>query len=263
VQSGPRNARSDAVTGIRFYTWKGTEYPSVTSIRRVAGLPHMLAAWQVNEVIARAMTDFKTLERMLHESTPEATKKWLWQAVTAKRDAAGDLGKRVHDAASEGKTLDQVGHDVAPFLIQYRSFLADTGLDILLTERQVWSLKYGYAGTFDMIGRFPNGQLWLIDLKTGKGTYTEHALQLEAYGRADFVGEDDEIDDVATALLRKVHGHAVLHLTENGWSFKAIPSTEQTWIGFRGLLAFARWTLDHPNLDTLTSGVKSGSATPT
>jgi len=37
VEIGPRNARTDQ-SGLRFYTWQGVEYPSVTTIRRMAGL---------------------------------------------------------------------------------------------------------------------------------------------------------------------------------------------------------------------------------
>ena len=37
AEVGPKNARTDPNTGLRFYTWQGVEYPSVTTIRRMAG----------------------------------------------------------------------------------------------------------------------------------------------------------------------------------------------------------------------------------
>src|SRR5262245_38201305 len=92
VRSGPRNARTDPETGLRYYTWQGREYPSVTSIRNLAGMPHPLATWRTNQVIERAMVEYPTLGRMLGERDPKATATWLRKAATAKRDAAADLG---------------------------------------------------------------------------------------------------------------------------------------------------------------------------
>lgn len=263
VQSGPKNARTDPDTGVRLYTWQGVEYPSVTSVRRLAGLPHNLAVWYQNKVIDRAITDFPTLQRMIQDgSEPKAIASWLRKAPTDERDAAGDLGKKVHDAAERGLTLADVGPDVAPYLAQYKAFLADTGFASVMKERQVWNTSVGYAGTFDDVGRFRKSpdDLWLIDLKTGKGTYPEHAFQLEAYRRAEFVGEDDVIDEIATKMLHQITHQGVLHLKPEGWAFKTIPPTDRTWIAFRGLLAFARWTFANPTLDTLIGHTAEGSA---
>jgi hypothetical protein len=260
VQPGPRNAYVGS-DGLRFYRWNGVDYPSVTSIRKMAGQSINLVQWQINQVIARAMTEHDTLEKMLRESPEAATASWLRKATTAARDAAANVGTQVHDAAAAGLRLDQVGPEVAPMLRQYRSWIDDTGANVLVAEKQVFNLTVGYAGTFDMIARFPNGQLWMIDLKTGKGTYPDHALQLEAYARAEIVGEDDQIDRDATEYLKQVTGRAILHLQPEGWTFKVIPQSNETWVAFRGLLAFARWMYDHPAIDTLISAQKSGTAT--
>jgi hypothetical protein len=264
VTSGPRNARTDPDSGLRFYTWRGVEYPSVTSVRNLAGMPHPLAAWRTNKVIERVLTEKSTLDRMMADGTdPKALATWMRQAMTQERDAAANLGTRVHDAASEKMRLDQVSSDVAPFLLQYLRWMEDSGIEIVLRERQVWNLTVGYAGTFDLIGVMPKtGQYWMIDLKTGKGTYPEHAIQMEAYARCEFIGNDDVIDVEATDILRQVTGRAVLHLRPEGWTFKVIPASEKTWIAFRGLLAFARWTHDNPNLDTLVSATKTGGSQP-
>jgi hypothetical protein len=261
VQSGPRNARTDPESGLRFYRWQGIEYPSVTSIRRLAGMPFMLSNWYQNKIIARAIEENATLQRMLKDGTDlKAVASWLRAAPNVERDAAADLGRRVHDAAAEGKTMAEVGADVGPFLAQYRSWLSDTKGTVVASERQVWSLTHGYAGTFDLMVEYPNGHVWLWDLKTGKGTYPEHALQLEAYRRADFVGEDDVVDTKASDLLRKVRGQGVLHLQGDGWTAKSIPSNEANWHAFLGLLEFATWTHENPTIDTLVSNEKSGKA---
>jgi len=264
VRSGPRNARTDPESGLRYYMWKGVEYPSVTSARNLAGMPHKLAQWRTNQVIDKTLNEISTLNQMLKDGTdPAAVAAWLRLGANKKRDDAADLGKRVHDAAEKGLALNEVGPDVAPILKQYLSFIATTGIEILLKERQVWNPTVGYAGTFDFIGRFPRkAGDWLVDLKTGGGTYPEHATQLEAYGRAEFIGNDDIIDQAATDILRGVppSNHAVLWLTPDGWTFKIIPSTQESWIAFRAILAFALWTDKHPVLDDLVSRTIEGHA---
>jgi hypothetical protein len=249
---GPRNARTDPDTGLRYYSWQGVEYPSVTSVRNLAGMPHKLANWRTTQVIERAMTQYPTLGTMLATTTPEATATWLRRAMNEKRDLAAGLGKRVHDAAATGMTLDKAPADIAPFLIQYERFLSFTKVEVLLVERQVWNLTVGYAGTFDFIGRFPQtGEHWMIDLKTGSGLYPEHALQVEAYSRAEFVGNDDVRDDDATDLLHSITGRGILHLSATGWEFVAVPPSDETWIAFRALLKFASWVDKNPTMDTL------------
>ncbi len=265
VSSGPRNARTDPESGLRYYMWEGKEYPSVTSARNLAGMPHKLAQWRTNQVIDKAITEIAQMNKMLKEGTdPNAVAGWLRLGANKKRDDAADLGKKVHDAAEKGLGLADVGSDVAPILKQYLSWLAQTGANIVLKERQVWNPTVGYAGTFDFICDFPKKPLdyWLVDLKTGGGTYPEHATQLEAYGRGEFIGNDDIIDLAATSILQDVPpaNHAVLHLSPDGWTFKVIPSSHESWVAFRAILAFALWTDRNPTLDNLVTRTIEGHA---
>ena len=266
VQSGPRNARTDPESGLRFYTWEGLEYPSVTSVRNLAGMPFKLNIWRTNQVIDRAMTKYTDLGAMLARGgDPKAVASWLRKAADEKRDAAANLGTRVHDAAASGKTLAEVSADVAPFLAQYLHFLDHSGIEILVSERQVWNLTIGYAGTFDLIGRFKRtGKTFMIDLKTGTGTYPEHALQLEAYARGEFVGEDDKVDRKASAILAQVEGRAILHLRPEGWTFQTIDPAQygRLWMSFTSLLDFAMWAHEFPTVDNLISHSLKGTATP-
>jgi len=257
VSSGPKNARTDPETGLRFYMWEGQEYPSVTSIRNLAGMPHKLAMWRTNQVIEKAIEEFPTFARMLNEGTdPKALATWLRAGGNKKRDIAADLGTRVHDAAAAGTDVSKVGTDVAPFLVQYKRWLAESDIEIMLSERQCWNVSEGYAGTFDLLGRFKRtGKVFLIDLKTGAGTYPEHALQLEAYSRCEFIGENDVVDTAATALFQQVEGRAILHLRPEGWAFKVIDPKAYgpLWMAFNDLLGFAMWTHANPTLDGLIS----------
>ena len=107
--------------------------------------------------------------------------------------------------------------------------------------------------------RFADGSLWIVDYKTGKGIYAEHALQLMAYTMADVVGADDVVDEALTELLHQVTGMAVLHLSDEGWEFHALEPDPATWTAFRGLLAFATWIAAHGSTESFVRASRSGS----
>lgn len=268
---GPRNAHSDAATGLRFYQWQGVDYPSVTTIRRLAGLPFNLHAWALSKTIARAIEHYDELgemltrdrrprERVLEKNRAKEAAKWLRSASTEERDRAASLGTAVHDAATSGHGLMDVSDEVRPRLLQYHGWLAGTGFDVVATEQQVFNLSRGYAGTFDLLGRFPDGRTALVDLKTGKGTYMEHALQLVAYCMAEFVGSDDTIDMVMTRTLKNVDTMALLHLTDSNWQWQEVEATSHVWDAFLGLLAFAKFAHEHADIQGLLVDSEEGVA---
>lgn len=260
--TGPRNARTDPDSGLRMYRWQDKEYPSVTTIRRMAGLPFGLHSWMVGKVVDRAVAETDTLVALADDRTPTAIKTartWLRAAATEERDRAANLGTRVHDAAASAKTAAEVPEDIAPFVRQYRAWLDDSGAEILLSERQAWNLTLGYAGTFDALVRFPSGRTFVVDYKTGKGTYTEHALQLVAYAMAEFVGEDDVVDEPASGLLADADGVALLHLRPDGWTWQQVRVTPRLYRAFTGLLDFALFAHAHPSIDGLITATKTGS----
>ena len=253
IQVGPRNARTDPHTGLRFYRWQGRDLPSVTSIRRMAGLPFGLHAWTVSQVINYALDNIGAIAKRLSSDDPgqlQLIRHELRTAGTAERDRAADLGTAVHDAAATGKALTEVPAEVAPRLRQYLDWLAVSGAEILGSEFQVWNLTLGYAGTCDLLCRMRDGSIWVVDLKTGKGIYSDHVLQLVDYLMAEFVGEDDKVDEELTEFLQQARGVAVLHLSDDGWEFDAFRVGPDEWAAARGLLAFATWAAGHETPET-------------
>lgn len=262
VQVGPRNATTDPATGLRYYRWRGRDLPSVTSIRRLAGVPFGLHNWAIGKVVDRAVDEWTTLGEELAKADPAAfqlVKHRLRKAATDERDAAAALGTAVHDAAATGKALTDVTPEIAPRLRQYLDWLRRSGAEILASEFQCWNLAVGYAGTADLLCRFPDGSIWVVDLKTGKGIYGEYALQLMAYLMAEFVGEDDDVDPVTTDLLRQAKGVAVLHLAADHWEFVSLRADAPTWAAFRGLLAFGLWMRDHEKRESFALGSRKGA----
>ena len=273
VTVGPANSSIDPNTGVRKYRWQGRELPSVTSMRRVSGIPHNLHQWAISQVVTRAVEQYDELEamltrerrpreRVLEKNRREEAKRWLRQAATEERDAKAELGNAVHDAAARGLSIEQVDEEVKPRLRQFYHWLEVSGAQIILRERQVWNLEVGYAGSFDLVVRMRDGSHWLIDIKSGAGTYAEHMLQVLAYAMAEFVGNDGIVDPVATQILAGVDGLAILHLADDDWTFVAVRPTAEAWAAYRGLVSFAVWTLEHPDIDSVTIGKRTGSAPP-
>ena len=261
VQIGPRNASTDPKTGLRFYRWRGFDLPSVTSIRRMAGIPHSLHQWAIGKVIDRTLDEWSELGARLKSGDPAEValiRHRLRAAATDERDAAASLGTAVHDAAATGKALTDVPAAVAPRLRQYLDWLASSHAEILGAEFQVWNLTVGYAGTADLLCRFPDGSIWVVDLKTGKGLYADHEQQLLGYLMAEFVGSDDVIDETLTAHLNAATGMAVLHLAADHWEFVSLQATPDDWTAFRGMLAYAMWAKSHPDVASVSLGSRKG-----
>jgi hypothetical protein len=283
IETSPRNAYTDPDTGMRFYRFQGRDLPSVTTLRRMAGVPHGLVSWQLSKVVERATSETDTLTAMLsrpkrpreHADKIDAKRrgeagKWLRAAATEERDASSSLGTAVHDAAAQGFTPDTLpdpyrflkdgqtvelpAADIAPRLGWYRDWLVSSKATIVAAEFQVANLTVGYAGSCDLLVRFPTGAQWIVDIKTGKGTYPEHALQVLAYRNGEVVFHDDQVNAELTAELHRTTGLAILHLADDGWTFEALRETDDLWDAFLGLHRFAMWSHQHPDMTRLVYG---------
>ena len=261
----PINAQTDD-TGLRYYTFNDQRLLSATSLRRVLGMGFGLHNWVISQVVAGAVaarTDPST-----RTMSDEEYSKVVRKAGTMKRDEAASLGTSVHEAAEAGVRAARLPDtDLRkPYLTQYEAALAELGIEVLLNEAQVFNLSLGYAGSLDFIGRatidvpkygIKAGDIPLVDLKTGKGIYNDHALQLALYYGAEFVGGYDPQDDKdvvyvdQTSILKQTTGAAILHLRPDAWDWVPIPITDELAAAAVDLTRLATWFVNHPTLDTL------------
>jgi hypothetical protein len=114
--------------------------------------------------------------------------------------AKADLGRRVHFACQlhDEDDLDEgsIEPDVAPYLIAYRRFLADTRAAVTANERQVFDPVFRFAGTLDRV-MLLNGEQWLVDIKTSIATPATTGPQTAAYLHAL-----DDLEVTRRAALR-------------------------------------------------------------
>lgn len=259
THSGPANATTDSKTGLRYYDWQGRRLMSVTSMRRLVGMPYPLAQWMQDQAIKAAMANESLIGNMLQADGPEQTAKWLRKIAMGERDDAANKGTAVHDAAALKLMPSAVPTEVAGPLMSYYDFLGYSGAQEIFAERQVFNLTLGFAGSIDSllkIGRplFKRPRKLVVDYKTGKGIYADHALQLMSYAMGEFIGQDDVIDQAATAELLSADGLALLHLTDTSWELIEIQPTPALFDAFKAMVTFAAWQRDNPSIDGLVTG---------
>ena len=118
--------------------------------------------------------------------------KELKGAPWAKRDAAGDRGTIIHNTIDKfisGGTLDiEMTPDEKACSMGAVSFLSGAGLGTrnARTEVSVINSRYGIAGTVDLIDRSLDGTRWMLDWKTSRSIYSEHAVQQAVYQKSTF-----------------------------------------------------------------------------
>lgn len=107
-------------------------------------------------------------------------------AIYKTQEEAGERGKDVHKMVNEflAGRLKQVKKSISGYIKAYQKFKKDIPHRVVVSEKTVWSKKYGYAGTLDHIIKLKSGELVLIDIKTGKRIYDDAGIQISAYYEA-------------------------------------------------------------------------------
>jgi ATP-dependent exoDNAse (exonuclease V) beta subunit len=189
----------------RYYTVEGSEVdlPSVTTYLAAVAKP-ALTQWSAK--VERALV--AEIAKELHgrpalaglpdsfESVLDARLKQTKYACNTKLADAGEIGTALHERIEWELKFRMAGGAAsgeAPVIAQeaqwafdaWLKWQAESNLEPLMIEQQVYSIKYGFAGTTDIIGRV-NGMLVVGDWKTGSTgkPYLEHMLQVSAYREA-------------------------------------------------------------------------------
>jgi len=120
---------------------------------------------------------------------------WAWKCgcegldYKKVRDTAGDIGTLAHylimcylnketpDTSEYSK--ESIGKAENCLLSFFEWHKANPVKPVIVEEPMV-SEFYGFGGTIDCLGEL-NGELWLVDFKTGKAIYPEMISQLAAY----------------------------------------------------------------------------------
>ena len=130
---------------------------------------------------------------------------WAWdQGRNGKdfretKDQAADLGTRVHaliEQEMRGQRPSEIPSDCESSLLAFYEWRDAFKLEATGSEVALISEKYRYGGTLDYPG-IVNSRRVILDLKTSKGVYPDHRIQLAGYGH---LWDENHPDDLVTGF---------------------------------------------------------------
>lgn len=168
----------------RYYTRNGKYYPSVTSILQYMPKGKFFETW---------------LKDVGHNADIIARK-------------AADEGTQVHDAIErylQGEKItwmDENGYskyslDIWKMVLKFHEFWSKYKPTLIESEIHLFSDKYVYAGTCDLVIEI-DGKKWLLDIKTSNSLHTSYDLQLSAYAQAWNELYEEKIDKIGILWLK-------------------------------------------------------------
>lgn len=108
-------------------------------------------------------------------------------------DQAAELGTAAHDMIRWTLT-QELGQEAGPkpkltepslrAYSAWQEWWRQAGLKALRMEQPIYDLDWGYAGAIDLVAEHPRLGPGVVDVKTSKGVYAEHHIQVAAYMKA-------------------------------------------------------------------------------
>ena len=236
----------------RVYRGKPTHHYEDLDRARVPGVTNLigdgfpkpaLINWAGNATADYAVNNWDSLS----EKGPADRVKELRGARFADRDKAARRGTEIHKLGEQLVRGEEVTvpDELAGHVEAYVRWLDTFAPDPVLIEAVVYSERFRYAGTLDLVADLPcllpdcpnDRDRWLLDLKSNRsGVYGETALQLAAYRYADFYVDHDglaqRMPDVAHCGVVWVRG--------DGADLVPVEATEATFMDFRYVARVAR-----------------------
>lgn len=214
----------------RYFTPVGV-LPSVTTITGVIddGKSGALIGWAVRETCdylerklpmeEGVLLGGPTILGIINKARKEATRI---------RDEAANTGRKVHD---EVEKWVKAHVDGMPYSLEYEmdqhpevvtawnafiTFAMGSGFRPLRSEQMVYSRKYKFAGTLDIIAvgrwrRQRKDKVYLIDCKTGTVIPQVHGPQIAAYAKAWEEMSGEKVEGIAILELNKTTGEPKWH----------------------------------------------------
>ena len=167
--------------GKHCYTFNGKPVPGVTTILGRLAKPALVpwASKMAADTFLKCMKSGRTDLDEVYKESKDAHKKRL-------KDA-GDSGTNVHayaEAYLKRLPLPDLETDEAKRGAEaFHKWLDAHKVEVLASERRVFSREHSYAGTCDLVARI-DGRLAVGDFKTGSGIYPEMRFQTAAYQHA-------------------------------------------------------------------------------
>lgn len=183
------------------YTLDDKPLTGVTTILGVIAKPALIQ-WSANQSCQYVKEHLKNLED-LDKVLAEAK-----NAHRKKKEKAGDLGTLAHEwieAHIKGQNPPDPEPNVKKMTDNFLKWESEVKPKYLESELRVYSRKYWYAGTLDLMLEI-DGEVYLGDIKTSSGIYNEHFWQTSAY----------QIAVQEMGKYPEIKGHIIINLKKDG-----------------------------------------------
>lgn len=182
------------------YKLDGEKVPGVTSVIDVLDKP-ALRQWYANEAAKRVVDEWDRIVRMAPSERLEFVKYGARDTMRAAALRGTEIHALGHKLATGEEGVDVPDEHRGP-VEAYARFLDRWEVEPIAAETPLVNTRYRYAGTADLwarIGRRDN-VLALLDVKTGKGVYSETGLQLAAYRYAELMQPEPGVEIAVPAV---------------------------------------------------------------
>ena len=192
----------------RAYLVNGRKLPRVTTILNVISKPWLIE-WERKQTLRRVNDELVNILDQTIEISRDFIDDLILRADSEAanvRDQAADLGKRAHEAVAKFLRGEEpeISPDVLPCYEAFLNWRKDSGIEVIGSELCVASVKHGFAGTLDAIGRH-DGKLVLLDWKSSKAIYPIHSLQVAAYCLAWEEEFEEKVEEAWIVRFPKDH----------------------------------------------------------
>lgn len=194
--------------------------PGVTTIIGMKDKSAPLMGWAVKQMTARVKELLATAPDPLPKNILAAFLDAAQETYRDTKQEAADIGSLVHRVLEQALLGNfdesmlplEANALLAPNLTSDMVELANNAIraglrffgkhkiEVLSTERVVWSPKYAYVGTTDLLARV-DGEMCVCDFKTAKSVYPENHIQLAAYQMA-LLEEQPELNIAKRWVIR-------------------------------------------------------------
>ena len=173
------------------YYVNGTEYKSATTIIKQG----LIAPGLINWKISKPMSEYRRLLNLSldnNEALDRVKLERLYKQAMNFTDNVGSdaalVGSVVHGLVEDlikGKKIPkQSDKAVLNCWNLFLDWWNQQNFTVVEIEKKLFSKKYGYVGTLDLIVKNKKGELVLIDLKTSNFIVFGYVLQINAYKQA-------------------------------------------------------------------------------
>ncbi len=169
------------------YKYDGNFVPGVTSILSCIGKPALIP-WAAGMASSHWLKEVRGWgDRVPTAAHIETIHKEAKSAHRKKAQDAADIGHNVHEYAEmyfKKKDVPSLLTDQAKRGVEaFHKWLDSHKVEVLSSERRVFSQQHYYAGTCDFVAKI-DGVMGVGDIKTSSGIYPEMRLQTAAYQHA-------------------------------------------------------------------------------